>query len=173
MLEKGTDAQGAASESSKQDAASATRTSHLPSRRPARRDSLNIKGTRRVSQLRDGGSAYPHSDVPDEALYRHCSDQAPPVVRMKHLLNWTLHRSTDQALGAAQPKRRMRPGRTDPIDALLAPSPQHVDLPVSELDSQKYAEAAPIITRIIDETLRDLNDGMIGISWLHQSKVRT
>ncbi|WFD33213.1 RNA helicase [Malassezia cuniculi] len=145
---------------------------HTLPRRPARRDSLNIKGLRRVSQLRDGTSAYPHADVPDEALYRHCSDQVPPVVRMKHLLNWTLHRSTEQALGGALPQRRIRPGRKDPSDALLSPPPAHVQSPVSEYDSQKYAEAAPIITRVIDETLRDLNDGMIGISWLQQSRER-
>ena len=139
---------------------------------PARRNSVDIKGKRRVSQLRSGACAYPHSDVPDDVLYRHCSDQVPPVVRMKYLLNWSLHRSTAQALGDALPLHRIRPGRQDAIDALLSLPPAHVQAPVSKLDRQKYAEAAPVIMRVIDETLKDLNDGMIGISWLQQSRER-
>ena len=72
-----------------------------PLPRPPRRNSMNVKGMRRVSSLRDGAPAYPHDDIPDDVLYKHCSDQVPPVVRMKHLLSWTLHRSIPQALAEA------------------------------------------------------------------------
>lgn len=84
-----------------------------------RRDSMSVKGLRRVSSLRDGAPAYPHDDIPDDVLYKHCSDQVPPVVRMKHLLNWTLHRSIPQALAEAPPPRigrRRRHGKIHPGD---------------------------------------------------------
>lgn len=142
-----------------------------------RRDSLGVKGMRRVSNLRDGAPAYPHAEVPDDVLYRHCSDQAPPVVRMKNLLSWMLHRSVRQALGE-EPLPRLRKrgsARTEGggrIDAMLERPNERTQRALTEEESQRFAEAAPIIRRVVEETLRDLNDGLIGISWLRQSKVR-
>lgn len=130
---------------------------------------------RRVSSLRDGAPAYPHGDIPDDVLYRHCTDQVPPVVRMKHLLRWTLHRSAPQALGTAPMPRPPRVRHTrrpgdDGALSLLAPVPSDVARTLSEQEAQQVAEAAPILQKVLDDTLRDLNDGLIGISWLRQSR---
>ncbi|WFD44063.1 hypothetical protein MPSI1_002728 [Malassezia psittaci] len=131
---------------------------------------MSVKGSRRTSSLRDGAPAYPHIDVPDHVLYRHCSDQAPPVVRMKHLLNWTLHRSIPQALGA-EPMPRLGKSSSRNVElALLHSIPPHVASALTEQEKQKLEEATPLLRKVIDDTLRDLNDGLIGISWLHQSK---
>ncbi|WFC99553.1 hypothetical protein MYAM1_002298 [Malassezia yamatoensis] len=136
----------------------------------ARRNSMSVKGSRRTSSLRDGAPAYPHIDVPDQVLYRHCSDQAPPVVRMKHLLNWTLHRSIPQALGS-EPMPKLGKSSSRNVElALLRSIPPHVVSALTEQEKQKLEEATPLLRKVIDDTLRDLNDGLIGISWLHQSK---
>ncbi|SHO78762.1 Uncharacterized protein MSYG_3110 [Malassezia sympodialis ATCC 42132] len=140
-----------------------------------RRDSISIKGMRRMSSLRDGGPAYPHDDIPDDVLYRHCSDQAPPVVRMKHLLRWTLHRSISQALAEApfpaSRKRKHGSSRRDEQNgmSLLSPLPLSVEQSLSDKDVQHISESAPLLRKVMDDTLRDLHDGLIGISWLHQS----
>lgn len=135
----------------------------------ARRNSINVKGMRRMSSLRDGAPAYPHIDVPDQVLYRHCSDQVPPVVRMKHLLNWTLHRSIPQALGE-EPLPRLSKSVSRSFElAHLHAIPAHALSPLTDQEKQKFAEASPILRKVLDDTLRDLNDGLIGISWLHQS----
>ncbi|WFD03071.1 hypothetical protein MOBT1_001760 [Malassezia obtusa] len=131
---------------------------------------MNVKGMRRMSSLRDGAPAYPHIDVPDQVLYRHCSDQAPPVVRMKHLLNWTLHRSIPQALGEEALPRLGKSATRSREVALLQPIPAHAASALTDQEKQKFAETAPILRKVIDDTLRDLNDGLIGISWLRQSK---
>lgn len=123
-----------------------------------------------MSSLRDGTPAYPHIDVPDQALYRHLSDQAPPVVRMKHLLNWTLHRSIPQALGEAPMPRLGKASAHNAELALLHAIPPHAARALTEQEKQKLAETAPLLRKVIDDTLRDLNDGLIGISWLNQSK---
>ncbi|WFD06636.1 hypothetical protein MVES1_001990 [Malassezia vespertilionis] len=138
---------------------------------------MNVKGMRRVSSLRDGTPAYPHVDVPDDVLYRHITDQVPPVVRMKHLLDWTLHRSLQQALGAeAMPqvsKRAMRKARESGPMLFCSP-PSRVQRPLSEQEKQQFAEAAPTLRKVTDHVLHDLNDGLIGISWLSQSsEIRT
>ena len=137
----------------------------------ARRSSINVKGTRRVSSLRDGAPAYPPAQVPDDTLYRHLSDQAPPVVRMKHLLGWTLHRSMAQALGEENVPRSKPRSHDDAGDSesLLAAPPERATRALSDKERQMFAEAAPLIRKVLDETLRDLNEGLIGISWLHQS----
>ena len=147
-----------------------------PLPRPPRRNSMNVKGMRRVSSLRDGAPAYPHDDIPDDVLYKHCSDQVPPVVRMKHLLSWTLHRSIPQALAEASlprlGRRRHGKSRWDQDDelALLAPIPPDVSRELNDLERQHIAEVSPILHRVVQETLRDLNDGLIGISWLRHVK---
>lgn len=145
--------------------------------RLARRNSMSVKGMRRVSSLRDGAPAYPHDDIPDDVLYRHCSDQVPPVVRMKHLLSWTLHRSIPQALANAPlPKLgKRRHGQVRPGDdaelAMLAPIPPEALHQLTEQEKQHIAEVSPILQRVVQDTLRDLNDGLIGISWLrHEEK---
>ncbi|WFD27233.1 hypothetical protein MNAN1_002229 [Malassezia nana] len=135
---------------------------------------MSIKGMRRMSSLRDGAPAYPHDDIPDDALYRHCSDKAPPVVRVKHLLRWTLHRSIPQALAEAPfPTSRKRHGknRRDEQNGinLLAPIPPQVEQKPSEKHVQQISESAPLLRKVMEDTLRDLHDGLIGISWLHQS----
>ena len=142
-----------------------------------RRDSMSVKGLRRVSSLRDGAPAYPHDDIPDDVLYKHCSDQVPPVVRMKHLLNWTLHRSIPQALAEAPPPRigrRRRHGKIHPGDdadlSLLSPIPPEASRELTEQDRQHVAEVSPILLKLMQDTLRDLNDGLIGISWLRHAK---
>lgn len=140
-----------------------------------RRDSMSIKGMRRMSSLRDGAPAYPHDDIPDGVLYRHCSDQAPPVVRIKHLLRWTLHRSIPQALAEApfpaSRKRKHGSSRRDEQNGLnlLTPLPSSVEQPLSDKDVQHISESAPLLRKVMEDTLRDLHDGLIGISWLHQS----
>lgn len=146
-----------------------------PSVSGLRRDSMSIKGMRRMSSLRDGAPAYPHDDIPDDVLYRHCSDQAPPVVRVKHLLRWTLHRSIPQALAEApfpaSRKRKHASSRRDEQNGmnLLNPLPPMVEQPLSDKDIQHISESAPLLRKVMEDTLRDLHDGLIGISWLHQS----
>lgn len=128
-----------------------------------------------MSSLRDGAPAYPHDDIPDGVLYRHCSDQAPPVVRIKHLLRWTLHRSIPQALAEApfpaSRKRKHGSSRRDEQNGLnlLTPLPSSVEQPLSDKDVQHISESAPLLRKVMEDTLRDLHDGLIGISWLHQS----
>ena len=96
----------------------------------------------------------------------------PPVVRMKHLLSWTLHRSIPQALAEASLPRlgKRRHGKSrwdqDAELALLAPIPPDVSRELNDLERQHIAEVSPILHRVVQETLRDLNDGLIGISWL-------
>lgn len=132
---------------------------------------MSIKGQRRMSSLRDGTPAYPHISVPDQHLYRHLSDQMPPVVRMKMLLNWALHRSMAQALGEEpMPKPPGKSSTRQKELALLDDVPARVSGVLTDQETQKFAEAAPMIRKVIDDTLRDLNDGLIGISWLHQSR---
>lgn len=151
----------------------------VPISRPLRRNSMSVKGMRRVSSLRDGAPAYPHDDIPDDVLYKHCSDQVPPVVRMKHLLSWTLHRSIPQALAEASlprsGRRRHAKSRLDEDAelALLAPIPSDVTRELSELERQHIAEVSPILRRVVQDTLRDLNDGLIGISWLRHVQKNT
>ncbi|WFD31605.1 hypothetical protein MSPP1_002644 [Malassezia sp. CBS 17886] len=103
---------------------------------------------------------------------------------MKNLLSWTLQRSVPQALGEAPLPRMSRrlarpdalgPGHSDTRTrgdgtGLLEPLPGRLERRLTDLEEQKLAEAAPIVRKVIDETLADLNEGLIGISWLHQSK---
>ncbi|KOS16179.1 kinetochore protein mis13 [Malassezia pachydermatis] len=153
-----------------------TETSSRPPVSGPRRTSMNIKGMRRTSSLRDGAPAYPHDDIPDDILYRHCSDQVPPVVRMKHLLCWTLHRSLAQALGESPMPRlsRRRHGKSRAVEdgglSLLHEVPKEAAHTLSEHEKQQIAEVSPLLRKVIDETMRDLNDGLIGISWLRHAK---
>ncbi|SPO49357.1 uncharacterized protein PSANT_07050 [Moesziomyces antarcticus] len=116
----------------------------------SRRSSLNLKGQRRVSSLRDGTAAYPHEDVPDHELFRHCSDQLPPVVRMKHLVGWILKRSLDIARGKAELPVRSR----DAAKKAKGKAKEADELPIGEFDS------------VLQQLLTDLNDGVFGISWM-------
>lgn len=56
---------------------------------------------RRSSLLKDGTSAIPHPQVPDDKLHRHCSGELIAGERMKHLTVWTLERSRKEMKGQA------------------------------------------------------------------------
>ena len=55
-----------------------------------------VKTARRTSLLKDGTPAYPHPQLPDAELYRHCSGEMQPQERMKHVAGWTLERSRNE-----------------------------------------------------------------------------
>ena len=131
----------------------------------SRRSSLNLKGQRRVSSLRDGTAAYPHDDVPDHELFRHCSDQLPPVVRMKHLISWILKRSLDIATGKAELPVRVRDAAKKSKGKA-----KETELPTfSEADLKLVRSRNADLAAVMDQLLTDLNDGVFGISWMGQS----
>ncbi|SPO30941.1 uncharacterized protein UTRI_05435_B [Ustilago trichophora] len=129
----------------------------------SRRSSLNLKGQRRVSSLRDGTAAYPHEDVPDHELFRHCSDQLPPVVRMKHLIGWILKRSLDIATGKAELPVRSRDAAKKP----KGKAKESNELPLftqAELELVRSRDSE--LATVLEQLLNDLNDGVFGISWM-------
>ncbi|PWN52490.1 hypothetical protein IE53DRAFT_367158 [Violaceomyces palustris] len=133
-----------------------------------RRSSLGLKGMRRMSSLRDGTAAYPHSDVPEHELYRHCSVDLPPVVRMKHLAGWCLNRSTDQAYGLAEvpPPTAASTSKTK-VKSKSKKGQEAFSLPPLTLEEREaVAGVRPLMEEIVEKTLRDLNDGVFGISWM-------
>lgn len=131
----------------------------------SRRSSLNLKGQRRVSSLRDGTAAYPHDDVPDHELFRHCSDQLPPVVRMKHLVGWIVKRSLDIASGKAELPLRSR----DVAKKAKGKAKESNELPVfTEAESKLVRLRNSEVKAVLDQVLSDLNDSVFGISWMEQ-----
>lgn len=148
----------------------------LVSSKSARRSSFNLKNTRRISSLRDGAPAYPHADIPDDVLYRHCSDLQPPVVRMKFLLMWALYRSMEQARGESKmphlSKRALGKTKASSVLSLFSPPPERTSTFLSDKDEQLFAEISPRVQSIMDNTLKALNSGLLSISWLHQSHER-
>lgn len=129
----------------------------------SRRASLTLKGQRRVSSLRDGTIAHPHVDVPDYELFRHCSDQLPPVVRMKHLVGWILKRSLDVAIGKSELPVRPRDAAKKSKGKAKEPN----ELPVfteAELDLIRSRNSE--LSVVLEQLLTDLNDGAFGISWM-------
>ncbi len=129
----------------------------------SRRSSLNLKGQRRVSSLRDGTAAYPHEDVPDHELFRHCSDQLPPVVRMKHLVGWILKRSLDIARGKAELPVRSR----DAAKKAKGKAKEADELPMfSEAELKLIRSRSGEFDSVLQQLLTDLNDGVFGISWM-------
>ncbi|SPO29613.1 uncharacterized protein UTRI_05435 [Ustilago trichophora] len=129
----------------------------------SRRSSLNLKGQRRVSSLRDGTAAYPHEDVPDHELFRHCSDQLPPVVRMKHLIGWILKRSLDIASGKAELPVRSR----DTAKKAKGKAKQSSELATfTEAELKLVRSRDSELATVLEQLLTDLNDGVFGISWM-------
>ncbi|GAC74350.1 hypothetical protein PANT_11c00017 [Moesziomyces antarcticus T-34] len=129
----------------------------------SRRSSLNLKGQRRVSSLRDGTAAYPHEDVPDHELFRHCSDQLPPVVRMKHLVGWILKRSLGIARGKAELPVRSR----DAAKKSKGKAKEADELPMfSEAELKLIRSRSGELDSVLQQLLTDLNDGVFGISWM-------
>lgn len=129
----------------------------------SRRSSLNLKGQRRVSSLRDGTAAYPHEDVPDHELFRHCSDQLPPVVRMKHLIGWILKRSLDIASGKAELPVRSR----DTAKKAKGKAKESSELPIfTEAELELVRSRDSELATVLEQLLTDLNDGVFGISWM-------
>ncbi|SPC67706.1 uncharacterized protein UHOD_06785 [Ustilago sp. UG-2017b] len=132
----------------------------------SRRTSLTLKGQRRVSSLRDGTAAYPHDDVPDYELFRHCSDQLPPVVRMKHLVGWIVKRSLDIAHGKAELPIRAR----DAAKKAKGKAKEANQLPVfTDAESKLLGSREAEVRAVLDQILSDLNDGVFGISWMGES----
>ncbi|KAJ1025124.1 hypothetical protein NDA16_002630 [Ustilago loliicola] len=132
----------------------------------SRRSSLNLKGQRRVSSLRDGTAAYPHDDVPDHELFRHCSDQLPPVVRMKHLVGWIVKRSLGIASGNAELPVRSR----DTAKKAKGKAKETNELPVfTDAESKIIQSRDSEVKAVLDQILSDLNDGVFGISWMARS----
>lgn len=129
----------------------------------SRRSSLNLKGQRRVSSLRDGTAAYPHDDVPDYELYRHCSDQLPPVVRMKHLVGWIIKRSLGIATGKAELPMRPR----DAAKRSKGKAKESNELPIfTEAELNLMRSKHSELTAVLEQLLNDLNEGVFGISWM-------
>ncbi len=125
-----------------------------------------MKGQRRVSSLRDGTAAYPHDDVPDYELFRHCSDQLPPVVRMKHLVGWILKRSLDIASGKAELPVRAR----DAAKKGKGKAKEANELPIfTEAELKLLKSRSTEFATVLEQSLTDLNDGVFGISWMGQS----
>ena len=130
----------------------------------SRRSSLGLKGSKRVSSLRDGTAAYPHDDVPDRELYRHCSSDLPPVVRMRHLIGWVLKRSIDAALGkvdlAAASSSSDAKGKKKKLDSGEA-------LPVlTDQDKRELELREAAVKRVLEQVLTDLSSGAFSISWM-------
>ncbi|CBQ69155.1 conserved hypothetical protein [Sporisorium reilianum SRZ2] len=132
----------------------------------SRRTSLTLKGQRRVSSLRDGTVAYPHEDVPDHELFRHCSDQLPPVVRMKHLVGWILKRSLDIASGKKELPVRPR----DAAKKSKGKAKESNELPVfSEAELKLVRSRDSELAAVLEQLLTDLNEGVFGVNWMGQN----
>lgn len=135
----------------------------------SRRTSLNLKGDRRSSSLRDGTPAYPHPGVPDKELYRHCADNIPPVVRMTHLAAWTLERSRSKVLetvpsasiGSFAGPKGKRTQKEQEVEGSSQWSAQERKL---------LERCRPSLERVLLDTLRDLNGQTINLSWLSVKK---
>lgn len=129
----------------------------------SRRSSLNLKGQRRVSSLRDGTVAYPHEDVPDYELFRHCSDQLPPVVRMKHLVGWILKRSLDIASGKKELPVRPR----DAAKKTKGKAKESNEFPVfTEAELELVRSRDSELAAVLEQLLNDLNDSVFGVNWM-------
>lgn len=126
-----------------------------------RRSSLGLKGQKRVSSLRDGTVAYPHDGVPDHELYRHCSADLPPVIRMKHLTAWILKRSLDIALSNADLLPSSTKASSKKGKAITSALPTFTEAELKLVQS-KQAE----LTAVLEQVLTDLNSGAFGISWM-------
>lgn len=135
----------------------------------SRRSSLNLKGQRRVSSLRDGTVAYPHEDVPDYELFRHCSDQLPPVVRMKHLVGWILKRSLDIASGKKELPVRPR----DAAKKTKGKAKESNEFPVfTEAELELVRSRDSELAAVLEQLLNDLNDSVFGVNWMgHNDEV--
>ncbi|GAC98093.1 kinetochore protein mis13 [Pseudozyma hubeiensis SY62] len=132
----------------------------------SRRSSLNLKGQRRVSELRDGTVAHPHEDVPDYELYRHCSDQIPPVVRMKHIISWIIKRSLNIATGKAELPVRPR----DAAKKTKGKAKESNELPTfNEAELKLLRSRESEVTAVLEQVLADLNEGVFGINWMGQN----
>ncbi|PWZ00423.1 hypothetical protein BCV70DRAFT_211278 [Testicularia cyperi] len=132
-----------------------------------RRSSLGLKGQKRVSSLRDGTAAYPHDNVPDHELYRHCSADLPPVIRMKHLTGWILKRSLDVATGRAEV-----PVKSNQAQKKSKRSSDNADtqfLTFTDAENKLLASKKGEIDTVLNQVLTDLNEGVFGISWMSQS----
>ncbi|TKY88660.1 hypothetical protein EX895_002291 [Sporisorium graminicola] len=131
----------------------------------ARRSSLTLKGQRRVPSLRDGTVAYPHEDVPDHELFRHCRDTLPPVVRMKHLVGWILKRSFDIASGKKELPVRPR----DAAKKSKGKAKESNELPIfTEVELKLVRSRDSELTAVLEQLLTDLNDGVFGVNWMGQ-----
>ncbi|KDN52877.1 hypothetical protein K437DRAFT_253823 [Tilletiaria anomala UBC 951] len=119
-----------------------------------RRDSLGLKGRRRASSLRNGSIAHPHENVPDDMLYRHCSSGLDPVGRMKYILAWVLHRAIDSVFSNAPAASGAKKRK-----ALAAKV-------VDEETLRKRKEMEPLLRRIMEQVIRDIDEQEVSVSWL-------
>ncbi|KAN0064133.1 hypothetical protein ACQY0O_003300 [Thecaphora frezii] len=137
-----------------------------------RRSSLGLKGERRRSSLRDPAlAAYPHDDVPDHELFRHCPPDSTPQIRMRHLMGWALKRSLDAALGVTDPSRsassssgssKGKRKRTEPAIPAL-----------TEAEKVELAARDEGIRRVLDKLLSDLHCGAFSINWMGENEPST
>lgn len=110
--------------------------------------------------------------MPDKELYRHCADNMPPVARMKHLAGWTLERARAEVLEATPSastsgKRPTAPKGMRAAAAAAKGEGQAEEDSVWNAQEKKVLERCrPSLEKVMLDTLRDLSDQKINISWL-------
>ncbi len=139
-----------------------------------RRDSIGLKGMRRRSSLRNGSIAYPHDNVPDHMLYRHCSSAMDPVSRMKFMLAWALNRSVDAVFttaaadgaagekGAAGAKGKGKKGGKAAAAAASAAAEEAEEV-------AKRKEVEPLLREIMAKLVEDIDEQEVSVSWFMRS----
>ncbi|SPO39194.1 uncharacterized protein PSFLO_04673 [Pseudozyma flocculosa] len=132
-----------------------------------RRSSLGLKGEKRRSSLRDPAvAAYPHDDVPDHELFRHCPPDTTPQIRMRHLMGWSLKRSLGAALGELGASKTTAPsaatkGKRKKADAALPA--------LTEAEKRELSQHREGILRVLEQLLSDLHCGAFGINWIGEN----
>lgn len=127
-----------------------------------RRTSLNLKASRRSSNLRDGTLAHPHPSVPDKELYRHCADDMTPMLRMKHLASWTLDRAREKMASTALssiPTTLTLKGRQAKLD-------EQSDGLWSSQERKVLERCRASVDKVMTFTLRDLGEQKMNLSWI-------
>ncbi|CAO1616822.1 unnamed protein product [Sympodiomycopsis kandeliae] len=137
-----------------------------------RRSSLSFREARRTSSMREASNSYPHPGIPDRELHRHISDDTSPVTRMKTLADWALDRSrletiaTLPSASASAPvaPRGKRARKNDEQEA-----EEQGESKWSVQEKKLLERCRATLEQVMLDTMRDLQDGKMSISWLNQS----
>lgn len=123
--------------------------------------------------MREASNSYPHPGIPDKELYRHISAEASVENKLRTLAGWALERSRLELL-ANLPSSSAAPmtpkGKRKRQDD-QAPNGDHSQWTAQE---RKILERCrPTLEKVMLNTMRDLQEGNIDLSWLAESDSQT